>query len=219
MSADPDLMLVVFARAPIPGGAKSRLIPSLGAEGAALLQQRMTQRALETATAARIGAVSLWCTPSVEHPFFAACSAAYDVPLHQQCGADLGERLLHTHDRMFRTYRRVLVMGTDCPTLSVRDLRAARMELRHSDAVVIPADDGGYVLIGLAQPCPAVFRDIDWGSARVLAQSLARLQESGRSCRVRPALWDIDRAEDLTRLAAHLPDMVEGLHGFGPERG
>jgi rSAM/selenodomain-associated transferase 1 len=216
MSADPDLALLVFARAPVPGGAKSRLIPSLGAEGAALLQQRMTQRALKAATAARVGAVSLWCTPSVQHPFFAACVADYAVTLHAQSGADLGERMMHAHDRMFRSFRRLLVMGTDCPILSVHELRTAAAELRRSDAVVIPADDGGYVLLGLAQPCPAVFRDIDWGSARVLEQTLARLQESGRSCRVLPALWDVDRAEDLVRLAACLPDMVAGLHGFGP---
>jgi rSAM/selenodomain-associated transferase 1 len=218
MSADPDLALLVFARAPIPGAAKSRLIPSLGAEGAALLQQRMTQRALETATAARIGAVSLWCTPTAQHPFFAACGAGYDVRLRTQSGADLGERLLHAHDRTFRSYPRLLVIGTDCPILGTHDLRTAQAELRDSDAVVIPAHDGGYVLLGLARPCPAVFLDIEWGSARVLDQTLARLRECGRSCRVLPELWDVDREEDLVRLAACLPEMVAELQGFGPKR-
>ncbi|MGH8636291.1 MAG: TIGR04282 family arsenosugar biosynthesis glycosyltransferase [Burkholderiales bacterium] len=211
MPVDPDLALLIFARAPVPGRAKSRLIPSLGVEGAALLQQRMTRRVLATATAAGVGTVFLWCTPSARHPFFVACRAAYDVALRTQSGADLGQRLLGAHDRTFRSYARLLVIGTDCPMLSSPDLHAARTELRRSDAVVIPAEDGGYVLLGLARPCPEVFRNIDWGSARVLEQTLAGLRENGRSWRLLPPLWDVDLEEDVVRLAACLPDMVADL--------
>jgi rSAM/selenodomain-associated transferase 1 len=221
MYAESDSALLVFARAPEPGRTKSRLIPALGAEGAALLQRRMTEHTLDTACAARIGCVSLWCTPCVRHPFFVACSARYGVTLHEQAGPGLGERLLGAHDWAFRAYPRLLVIGTDCPILSVQHLRHADAELRRSDAVVIPAEDGGYVLLGLARRCPEVFREIDWGSSAVLDQTLARLRESERSCQVLPPLWDVDRAADLQRLAAWLPGMVEDLPGpaIGPLSG
>lgn len=211
MCADAGLALLVFARAPIAGTAKSRLIPRLGAEGAARLQERMTRHVLANASAAGVGAVTLCCTPSLDHPFFAACGGAYGVSLRLQHGTDLGERLLHAHDWAFRSYARLLVIGTDCPILGRADLHAAAAALRRSDAVLIPAHDGGYVLLGLARPCRAVFRDIDWGSTRVFDQTLARLRESGLSCLALPPLWDVDRPQDLIRLAAHLPEMIADL--------
>ena len=211
MSAESDLAVLVFARAPTAGRAKSRLIPALGADGAARLQQRMTERALATACAAGVGTVSLWCTPSTRHPFFAACRANHRVTLHLQSGADLGERLLHAHDRAFAASRRLLVIGTDCPILTGEDLRAAAADLQHHDAVIVPARDGGYVLLGLARPCSAVFRGIAWGSAQVLDQTLARLHAEDLSCCVRGPMWDVDRPDDLDRLAACMPAMLAGL--------
>lgn len=95
--------------------------------------------------------------------------------------------------------------------LTSEDLRAAAADLRSSDATIVPANDGGYVLLGLARPCPAVFHDIAWGSGEVLGQTLARLRANGFACRVRPPLWDVDRAEDLARLSQCLPGMLEGL--------
>jgi rSAM/selenodomain-associated transferase 1 len=209
--------VLVFARAPIPGEAKTRLIPALGPGGAALLQQRMTERALETACAAAVGPVSLWCSPSIEHPFFAACRGRFEVRLQAQCGATLGERLLHAHESTFGSHARLLVMGADCPILTRGDLCAAAAALGDHDAVVIPAEDGGYVALGLARPCPAAFESIDWGSARVLGQTLERLARAGLSYRLSDPLWDVDRPEDLVRLASRLPCMLErpdpaGLH-------
>jgi rSAM/selenodomain-associated transferase 1 len=171
----------------------------------------MTQQALETACAAGIGPVSLWCAPSSHHPFFAACATQYGVALHTQTGADLGERLHDALDAALRIHDRALVMGTDCPILTTHELRAARAALERSDAVVIPAEDGGYVLLGLARACPAAFRGIDWGSAAVLEQTLARLHASVRSACVLAPLWDVDRGEDFDRLAACLPAIVNGL--------
>lgn len=211
MSAEPQLELAVFARAPIPGRAKSRLIPCLGAAGAARLQQRMTEHVLAMACQAAIGPVSLWCSPAPGHPFFVACRARFGVSLRAQIGADLGARLLRAHDRTFAAKRRLLAIGTDCPILTGEELRAAAADLAEHDAVIVPASDGGYVLLGLARPCRAVFHDIAWGSAEVLDQTLARLRSNGFTCRVRPALWDVDRAEDLERLGQCLPGMLEGL--------
>jgi uncharacterized protein len=210
-SADRDLALLVFARAPVPGKAKSRLIPSFGAQFAAALQQRMTEHMLETALRAEVGDVSLWCSPSPRHTFFARCRRAYGVSLHTQRGESLGERLRDAHDRMFASYRRLLFVGTDCPILTAQHLRTAAAELRDHEAVVVPAEDGGYVLLGLAQPYSQVFEAIAWGGDQVLAQTLERLKEAGRSCRVLAPLWDVDRQADVARLMACRPELFAGL--------
>ena len=99
-------------------------------------------------------------------------------------------------------------MGTDCPALTAHDLQAASAELVGSNALVIPAEDGGYVLLGLSQPCPAAFENIDWGGNRVLAQTLAQLQKAVSSSLVREPLWDVDRPEDFRRLAISMPHLA-----------
>jgi rSAM/selenodomain-associated transferase 1 len=209
--ADPDLALLVFTRAPIPGKAKSRLIARFGAGFAASLQQRMSEQMLDAAVRSEVGAVSLWCSPSVKHPFFAACRRTYGVALYTQRGADLGERLRHAHERMFASYRALLIVGTDCPALTTEHLRAAREELRDHDAVVVPAEDGGYVLLGLRRPCLQAFEAITWSSDRVLDQTLERLRRAGHSFRLLPSLWDVDRPEDVFRLQACRPELLAGL--------
>jgi uncharacterized protein len=215
MSADGDTAVLVFARAPTPGAAKTRLIPALGAIGAALLQERMTERVLATARASHLGPLYLWCTPSTAHSFFHACRDRYAASLLPQIGNDRGERLLAAHDHAFASHRRMLVIGTDCPVLQAEDLGRAVRDLEDSDAVLVPAEDGGYVLLGLRQRFPHAFADISWGGAGVAAETLERFRAAGVHCRVHRPLWDVDRPEDLVRLASQLPSLLEGLPGTG----
>ena len=87
--------IAIFARAPVPGQCKTRLIPRLGAEGAAALQELFIARALETTIAAALGPVELWCAPDNDHAFFRACADKYSVALQDQSGDDLGARMHH----------------------------------------------------------------------------------------------------------------------------
>jgi len=215
MSADAPTAVLIFARAPIAGQAKTRLIPLLGTEGAARLQARMCERVLAVATEAAVGPVELWCTPEISHPFFAACGERHHPSLQLQVGASLGERLRHAHDQAFERHARILMIGTDCPVLSAAHLRRASHALRDHDAVITPAEDGGYVLLGLNRPCPRAFCEIDWSTEHVLRQTLARLRESGRTCHLSETLWDVDRPRDYERLLAAEADVV-GL--LGPDR-
>jgi uncharacterized protein len=206
--------LAVFARAPVPGEAKTRLIPRLGAAGAARLQAALIRRALRTATDAALGPVSLWCAPDCSHPVFAACRDELDVALAPQCGRDLGARMLHAFT-VLCPVQRVLLIGTDCPALTVDALRAAAAALDEGDdAVFVPAEDGGYVLVGLARPIAVLFGDIAWGSDRVMAQTRDRLRAAGVHWRELAPSWDVDRPEDLTRLLAS-GIMSEALRGIG----
>ena len=189
--------IAVFAKAPVAGEVKTRLVASLGAEGAARLHQALVERALATALAARLGPVSLWCAPDTSHPFFARCSERHGVELRRQQGADLGERMHHAFEQAAGP---LVLIGSDCPALDPRDLRAAADALRAEDAVFVPAEDGGYVLVGLVRPDARVFADVPWGTARVMACTRDRLRDAGLRWRELPQLWDVDRPDDYVRL-------------------
>jgi rSAM/selenodomain-associated transferase 1 len=196
-----DAAILVFARAPVPGAAKTRLIPRLGAWRAARLQARLTARALRTALSARCGAVELHAAPRTTHDFFVYCGKRFKVTLKPQAGKDLGERMHHSVARALRRHKAVIVIGTDCPALTPRDLRRAVRLLRGGcEAVLAPAEDGGYALIGLTKVSPRLFSGIAWGTSAVYEQTAARLVSDGYRWRALRTVWDVDRPEDLERL-------------------
>jgi uncharacterized protein len=185
------LKILVFARAPIPGKAKTRLEPRLGAWGAARLQARLTQQAVRTALAARCGPVELHGTR--RHALLLRYQRT-GVCFRLQHGKDLGERMHHA----LRSARCAILIGTDCPELHAGDLRRAARLLRGSaEVVVAPARDGGYVLIGARRVSPQLFAGIEWGGERVYADTVQRLQRLGWSWRALREMRDVDRPADL----------------------
>lgn len=204
--ARAEAAVLVFARAPVAGEAKTRLIPALGACGAAHLQQRLTESALATAIRASIGCVQLWCTPGPTHPFFAACAQRHGIALRTQVGATLGERLASATVGELRSHRAVVVIGTDCPALTHDHLRLALDALDRHDAVIRPAEDGGYVLIGLSRAFPQAFGGIDWGSDRVFNQTMESFSQGQLHVAVHGTLWDVDTPKDLERLTRIMPE-------------
>ena len=194
--------VAVFARAPIAGHAKTRLIRRLGADGAAKLQQCLVQRAVRTALSANVGPVSLWCTPDCSHPAFVAIRRETNVELCTQRGGDLGARMHDAIETLCRTGHALLI-GSDCPALTVATLRAAAQALGDgSDAVVVPAEDGGYVLVGLRRADRSLFDAMPWSSDHVMIRTRERLRQAGSRWRELDASWDVDRPEDVDRLCA-----------------
>jgi len=205
--------VLVLARAPIPGQTKSRLVPRLGRWGAARLQARLTERALRTARAARLGPIELHAAPRARLAFFLRCARRFGASLHAQRGRDLGERMQQAAAQALRGARAAILIGTDCPLLSARDMRhAARALQGGADAVLAPAEDGGYALIGLRRADPRAFSDIDWGSGTVYAATRARAATLGWRVRVQRTVWDLDRPEDLARRIA----LRARVRGGGP---
>ena len=188
-----------MTRAPVTGQTKRRLIPAIGAERAAALHRAMIRRAVTSALASRVGPVELWCTPNTDHEVFRTLRRRMRVALHTQVGADLGARMLGAIEARSGA---TAVIGTDCPFLEPGDLVRTAGILRSSDAdvVIVPAMDGGYVLIAVDRPRPELFAAVDWGTGRVLAQT----RERARAARLRllelEPRRDIDRAEDLETL-------------------
>jgi rSAM/selenodomain-associated transferase 1 len=194
---DP-VAVAVLAKAPLPGFAKTRLIPALGADGAASLQARLVERAVATACAAVIGPVTLWATPDESHPLFQAIGAHLGVALARQGDGDLGTRMLAA---IAAANAPALVIGTDCPALTSDHLRAAADVLRGGgDAVVIPTEDGGYALIGMRAPAHALFSDMHWSARSVMDETRRRLRALGLTWQEPVTLWDVDLPGDLERL-------------------
>jgi len=200
-AAEQDCRIVVMAKAPEPGRAKTRLIPLLGAAGAARLAGLLLEHALATARAADIGPVTLACAPEVDHPFFIGCAARHAVDRIPQDAGDLGARMHAVIVRGCATAAATLVMGSDCPALTAADLRAAAAHLRDgADVVLAPAEDGGYALIGMTRPHAALFADVPWGSDGVLAATRDRIGALGLRAAELRTVWDVDRPADYERL-------------------
>jgi rSAM/selenodomain-associated transferase 1 len=198
------VQIAIMAKAPIPGLAKTRLIPALGATGAARLQRRLTRMTVACALDARLGAVTVWCAPDSGHRFFRALQQTSGVDLLVQSGGDLGARM-HTAFRLHCVQGPLLVVGTDCPVLHPDHLRAAAQALiAGDDAVFHPAEDGGYALVGLRAPQPALFADMPWSTDRVMPETRARAHAQGLRVREFETLWDVDLPEQLERLDALL---------------
>ena len=187
---------------------KTRLIARLGADGAARLQQRLTEHAVATAAAAELGPVELWCSPDISHPSFAAFEKR-GVALRDQGSGHLGERMHRALSSAVRSGDSAVLTGSDCPLLTPNDLRcAARALADGADTAFVPAEDGGYVLIAARTCSRRVFDDITWGGNCVMAQTRARLRELGQTWQELPSRWDIDRPEDYDRLLREQPHIL-----------
>jgi rSAM/selenodomain-associated transferase 1 len=201
MTRSDGTAVVIFARAPRPGAVKTRLIPLLGAEGAAALHARLVKRTLETARAASLRPIELHGTPDVNDPFFRSCAGHFAVALAAQAGGDLGARMLAAFASVLATHSRALLLGSDCPALAASHLRQADRALREgSDAVFVPCEDGGYALIGLQRPEARLLDGIAWSGENVMADTRTRLTGLGWRWRELETLWDVDRPEDYARL-------------------
>lgn len=196
----PDSVLLVFCKAPIPGQVKTRLMPALSAEQAADAHRQLTEMTLRRAFQLPLCAVELCCAPDANHPFFRQCASDYSLTLTVQRGNNLGERMHNAFSDALSRYRHALLIGCDCPSLTAEDLRQALQALIDGyDAVIAPAEDGGYVLIGLSRPQPILFNDVPWGSERVMVDTYCRAEEGGLSLYVLPQQWDVDSISDWQR--------------------
>lgn len=209
-----DVAVAVFAKAPVPGFAKTRLIPLLGEAGAAALHERLVERALVTACEAALGPVTLWGAPDGNHPFFGRAASRWtSIALASQPGGDLGARMLAAFAAATPASALVLI-GTDCPVLTPDDLCDAADALRQgADTVIAPAEDGGYGLIGARRPIPNLFVGIPWGTDQVAALTRGRANAAGIRLEELRTVWDVDTPDDCRRLH-------EGPLGFlvGPRK-
>jgi len=193
------MRIAVFAKAPVAGSVKTRLSPLLGDERAAAFHARLVHRTLATAVESGVGAVELWCAPDVSHPFFANCASRFGVRLRAQTGADLGARMNCAFEAVHAEGEPLVLIGCDCLLLEGSTLREAAGALASNDAVFAPAEDGGYVLVGLAAPAPEIFEGIEWSTSSVMSVTRRRLAAAGLRWKELAIHWDVDLPGDYMR--------------------
>jgi rSAM/selenodomain-associated transferase 1 len=201
-------LVQVFAKAPVPGEVKTRLIDSLGVHAATRLHCRLVHRTLASVARARLGAAEIWTTEPGAAAFASGCGEALDLPVHMQGDGDLGARMSRAIADGLRRARYAILVGTDVPSLRPEDLLEASQALeRGCDAVLGPAEDGGYYLIGAARHHAALFAHIPWSEASVMERTRNRLRALGWRWHELAVRWDVDRPQDCERITRD-PDLA-----------
>lgn len=192
--------ILIFAKAPRPGRVKTRLIPALGAQGAARLAARLLHHALEQARTAGVGPVELCMSPEPDSPEWASTPLPPDIATSDQGEGDLGRRMARAALRCIDGNEAALLIGTDCPGLDAERLRQAAARLQDHDAVLHPAEDGGYPLLGLNAFAPELFADMPWSTPAVARLTLERMAARGWRVWNGETLRDFDEPADLAYL-------------------
>lgn len=197
--------IIIFAKAPQPGFAKTRLIPALGAEGAAELAQQMLFNTLHEALDADIGTVELCITPKIDDIAWQGITFPLGIKITDQGEGDLGARLARASERAIENGRSVLLIGTDCVEMSATLLREAAQSLHEHDAIIHCTADGGYALLGFKRHSAVLFSDMPWSTDAVASTTIARIGQLGWSLHIGQLLHDVDAPQDLKLLS---PKMV-----------
>ena len=181
--------VALFTRFPDAGKAKTRLIPALGAEGAARVHRLLVERTLATVRATGLP-FRLHVTGAPTGAFTDWLGA--DITFVEQGEGDLGARLASVSPP-------AILLGADVPDLAGLHLAQAALALEKTDAVIGPAEDGGYYLLGLRRPLPFLFGEMPWGTQNVLSETLKRLTDTSTGYTLLETLADCDRPADLAR--------------------
>lgn len=200
----PQGRLVVFARQPVAGRVKTRLALGIGEQAACMAYQHLLTGTLETAVGSRLCPVELWLDATPEPDWLAETLARYPLCVRLQSGRGLGERMAHAFSETLQQTKFCILIGTDCPVLDTGYLQGACDALSAgTDIVIGPAEDGGYVLIGLRDHRPALFASIPWSTGQVMQATRRVISQRRWRHQELPELWDVDHPADWTRWTGH----------------
>ena len=189
--------LIVFAKAPIEGEVKTRLIPELGAARALQAHIQMVEDILIKAKASGLES-TLWLSESSQ--LGERWGERYSIPIRIQRAGDLGARMLDAISRtLSNQHDKVVLIGSDCPSLEIADIFSAFLSLGETDIVLCPSEDGGYGLIGMKQAYPEIFSDITWSSPKVISETLSKIERAALSVELGRTIWDVDDFKDWQR--------------------
>lgn len=192
-------LLIVFAKPPVAGQAKTRLIPALGEQGAASFHAHMVQQTLKNVCNNDEWDVQLWVANELMPEFFQQCAQDYSLEVCYQKGNDLGERMFHALNKSLAYYDKVSLIGTDCPAIDKFVIADIFCQLNDVDLFITPAEDGGYVQIATRKILPQVFSGVEWGGDMVMQKTLENLDKLPLKWATGKPLWDIDIPKDLDR--------------------
>ncbi len=198
-----DTIILLFAKAPVAGKVNTRLIPDIGVHAATQLQHDLIHQRLLMLTRNNLCSVCLMCAPDAQNDFFLQCEKQYPITLLTQSGTDLGMRMSNGIKHALQKYDNCIVIGTDAPALDEVLIQQAIESLKAGiEVVLVPAEDGGYVLVGMQNSHENLFQNIRWGSNEVMQQTRNKLKKNDLSFLELGTCWDIDRVEDYQRYLA-----------------
>ena len=200
--------LLIFTKAPVLGEVKTRLQPDYSPEQSLELHKKLVVNTLTSVSHSAEFDIDLCCTPNRQHLFFLDCEKRFPIQLNDQLGDDLGERMAFAFSSALQLYEKVIVIGTDCPEIDEQYIKDALNALDDFDSVIGPAEDGGYVLLGLKSFSPELFSGISWGSDTVFKQTKKVLSDLSWSCHELSIMHDLDRPEDLHRYKNLLTEII-----------
>jgi rSAM/selenodomain-associated transferase 1 len=193
-------VILIFAKAPVAGQVKTRLVPVLGEYGAAEIYRLLLYRLIHELKDGNIADTEICCMPDMLHPDFQHIQALIGCSLSNQVGSDLGQRMSNAVKKALRRYQYVILIGADCPGISINYLKQAVCYLKEgADAILGPAEDGGYVLLGLSNTATCLFDGLPWGTGKILEITRNCFRSLNWKWQELPELWDVDRPEDLER--------------------
>jgi len=196
-------LIVQFARAPVAGFVKTRMLPHLSRQEALKLHESLVIMCCKQLIASGLAEVQLWVDDQPDHPLFLSCLDRGVSSIKVQRGSDLGEKMFDCLSHSLREYQSVILVGSDCPAIDDRYLREAFQALESAPLVFGPAFDGGYVLLGATEVRTELFDNIGWGGSDVLTNSLRAAKRLGLEASLLEALHDIDRPSDLEHYPEH----------------
>ena len=187
---------------------KSRLIPELGEKGAAELQARLVDKIINDLNEFMLCPVEIWQSEETDYFITRYCNFE-GITIHTQTGNNLGERMSNAISSTIEKTNKIILIGSDCVLYTKQYLTQAIHSLDNTIVVFGPAVDGGYVLLGVSQNIPIIFKDINWGTDKVLEKSKENLRSLGVSFSLLDQLWDIDTPSDLNLLRESNPEMMK----------
>ncbi|WP_201583901.1 TIGR04282 family arsenosugar biosynthesis glycosyltransferase [Psychrobacter immobilis] len=199
MTQNQKTCIILFAKFPAQGMAKTRLQPALGIDGAARMARQLLLHSIEQAVATGFS-IELCVSPAPSDPCWQTLGLPDSLRWSEQADGDLGLRMFTGRRQALARYTQVILIGTDCPSLSSIIIQQAAQQLITKDSVMIPAFDGGYVLFGFKQVAARLFNDIQWSTPSVAKITQQRLAELNWSLAFLDSLPDIDEPEDLQYL-------------------
>lgn len=194
-----DTCIILFAKYPAPNKAKTRLQPALGVDGAACMARQLLLHSIDQAIDTGFS-VELCVSPAPTDSCWQALDLPNSLRWSAQADGDLGLRMLIASQQALQRFKKVVLIGTDCPSLTEVRIQTAVQQLDQHDAVMIPATDGGYVLLGFRQVNESLFSDIIWSTASVAAVTKQRMAALGWTLALFNPLHDIDEPKDLVHL-------------------
>jgi len=195
-------VIALFVRPATPGRTKTRLIPGLGAEGAAHLYRAMALDSLRAAQSVPSHTLTLWVAGATDDPGLSFLPR--DLPRHTQPEADLGGRMLSALEAGLAVEGRAMVLGSDAPGLEARELVDAFDRLSDADVVLGPAADGGYTLIAAKRTDSRMFEGVRFSSEHALADTRQACLQAGLTVALAAPWFDVDVPADLSTLRALL---------------